>query len=433
MDEARKDTKPTNDVTLRSHIGLNAVNFFLAEVAGVILPFLSTYLRQHGWDYDTIGITIAIGGLGTFLMQIPAGILSDRIKKRRLLLSSTSIILGASYALLPLFVGSMIGISALLFTSSVASAFFVPLLATLALSLVGHKKFDHTMGVNQGWNHAGNIVAALLALLLVKFAGIVSIFYVMGLVSTCAAASILLIRNDELNPDLSKEKDAKTEKSYPPASVKKNNVQGVMAQTKDLLRDKSIRMLVICVALFHIANAPVMPLVGLYLKHLGGGNWQVAMVVLVAQVVMIPVALLTGKFCSSRGRKPIFAIAFLVLPLRIFLYALTTNPNYLLGIQALDGIGAGIYGVVIALMCSDLTKGKSGFNTLLGIMQTALALGGIIGPLAQGFLTQQLGFTVTFIGLALVACVGAALFLLTVPETKNYKTKNDTEVGNVTV
>jgi MFS family permease len=57
---------------------LNAVNFFLAGLAGVILPFLSTYLKQHGWDYDTIGIAIAVGGLATFLMQIPAGILSDR-------------------------------------------------------------------------------------------------------------------------------------------------------------------------------------------------------------------------------------------------------------------------------------------------------------------------------------------------------------------
>ncbi|HEY6536045.1 MAG TPA: hypothetical protein VIY08_09685 [Candidatus Nitrosocosmicus sp.] len=56
-------------------------------------------------------------------------------------------------------------------------------------------------------------------------------------------------------------------------------------------------------------------------------------------------------------------------------------------------------------------------------MQTALALGGIIGPLAQGFLTQYLGFNVTFIGLSLVAGIGAALFILTVPETKNYDIK----------
>lgn len=108
-----------------------------------------------------------------------------------------------------------------------------------------------------------------------------------------------------------------------------------MAQVKDLLHDKSVRMLVVSVALFHIANAPVMPLVG------------------------FPVALLAGKFCTTRGRKPIFAIAFLALSLRIFLYTLTTNPNYVLAIQALDGVGAGTYGVVIALMCSDLTKSCS--------------------------------------------------------------------------
>jgi len=32
MDRARKDTKSADDVTLRSQIGLNAVNFFLAEL-----------------------------------------------------------------------------------------------------------------------------------------------------------------------------------------------------------------------------------------------------------------------------------------------------------------------------------------------------------------------------------------------------------------
>ncbi|HEY6536043.1 MAG TPA: hypothetical protein VIY08_09675 [Candidatus Nitrosocosmicus sp.] len=44
-------------------------------------------------------------------------------------------------------------------------------------------------------------------------AGIVSIFYVMGLVSAFAAASILLIRNNELNPDLSKEKNTKQKRA----------------------------------------------------------------------------------------------------------------------------------------------------------------------------------------------------------------------------
>jgi hypothetical protein len=54
-------------------------------------------------------------------------------------------------------------------------------------------------------------------------------------------------------------------------------------------------------ALFHLANAPVMPLVALYVKQLQGSDRQVAAVVLVAQTVTIPVALLTGGLCDRWG------------------------------------------------------------------------------------------------------------------------------------
>jgi predicted MFS family arabinose efflux permease len=401
-------------ISWRSYIGINAVNFLMAELAGVNIPFLNAYLKQHGWRYDTIGFAVAMSGVGVFLMQIPAGVISDHTARRRILLGAMSIILGACYAMLPLFAGSVTAISLLMFVSAAASAFYIPLLATLALSLVGRAHFDQMMGINQAWNHAGNIAAALVALLIVKIAGLASIFYVTGVVSACAAFSLVLIRQKELHPDLSQE----TAKAPAAGNA---NIANIIQQTKILFHDKTIVMLVISVALFHIANAPMMPLVGLYLKALGSNDSNVAMVVLIAQTVMIPASLLAATFCASRGRKPVFAFAFLVLPIRILLYTTTTNPTLILAIQALDGICAGIYGVVIALICSDLTKGKAGFNTLLGIMQTALALGWIIGPLMQGCMTQHFGFIATFIGFAAVAGLGAVIFLLKVPETKHYK------------
>ena len=69
-------------------------------------------------------------------------------------------------------------------------------------------------------------------------------------------------------------------------------------------------------------------------------------------------------------------------------------------------------------MCSDLTRGKEGFNTLLATMQTALAFGAMIGPLIQGFLTRYLGFDFTFIVFALIASLGALIFIIKMPETK---------------
>src|SRR5580704_12338383 len=87
-------------VSLRSKIGLNAANFFLAEVVGVVLPFLNTFLKERGWEYGAIGIATAVAGLGVFVFQTPAGWWVDRISQRRTMLAASSIILGVSFGLL---------------------------------------------------------------------------------------------------------------------------------------------------------------------------------------------------------------------------------------------------------------------------------------------------------------------------------------------
>ena len=46
-----------------------------------------------------------------------------------------------------------------------------------------------------------------------------------------------------------------------------------------------------------------------------------------------------------------------MLPVRGVLYTLTRNLYLLVAIQVLDGIGAGIFGVVSVLVIADLTRG----------------------------------------------------------------------------
>src|SRR5206468_2650229 len=87
-------------VSLRSLIGLNAANFFLAEVTGVVMPFLNDFLHSRHWRYDAIGLASALGGLGVFLMQTPAGIIVDRVSQRRSLLAGASLLLGMCYGLI---------------------------------------------------------------------------------------------------------------------------------------------------------------------------------------------------------------------------------------------------------------------------------------------------------------------------------------------
>jgi MFS family permease len=386
--------------SLQSRFGLNAANFFQAEAVGVVLPVLNTFLREAHWRYDQIGVATALLGLGTLLFQTPAGILVDRVQNRRLLFFAASIAVGICFGVIPFVPHTAIWVDSLLFLSGVAQSLFIPVLGALALALVGYQALNRTLGENQGWNHAGNIVAALLAFVAIRQFGSASIFYSVAIASLVGASSVYWIRPQELDDSIAR---SEKKQSKPKWSL--------------LLHDRAVLFLLAAVALFHLANAPILPVTALYIKQLGGSSALTTFTVLSAQMVMVPVAWASGKFCDSWGRKPVMAIAFWALPVRILSYTLAHNPHMVVFLQALDGIGAGIYGVAIVAFAADLTRGKGQFNALLGMFATAQAIGGVAGPILSGILLQHLGFHVTFFAFAGLALMAAAIFQLLVPSS----------------
>jgi len=55
------------------------------------------------------------------------------------------------------------------------------------------------MGTNHGWNHAGNIVAAVVAMALVSQFGLTSVFCSVAARSLLTALAVLLIRENDLD------------------------------------------------------------------------------------------------------------------------------------------------------------------------------------------------------------------------------------------
>jgi MFS family permease len=389
-------------VTWQSRFGLNAANFFLAELTAVVMPFLGDYLKGRQWSETSLGVAISLAGLGVFLMQMPAGWMVDRLPHRRAMLAGASLALGICYGLIPLVLARPAWIDPLLFVAGAAQAFFVPVLGALALGLVGHEALNQTIGGHQSWNHTGNFMAALLTMSLVHLFGLTAIFYALAVGSVLAAGAGFLIREHEVD-------DTR-------ASGASDRSEGGVSFGQ-LMQDYRVWVLLLSTGLYHLAGAPVLPFLGAHLKELGASHTAVGCLVMVPQAIMIPLALTAGWLCDHWGRKWVFVIACLVLPLRIFLFSLVHDPWMVVAVQSLDGIGSGLYGVVIVAMCADLTRGKGGFNTLSGMIATALAVGGVIGPLGAGFLADRLGYDGFFCVFAAIAALAGVVFSILMPET----------------
>ncbi|MDD2658850.1 MAG: MFS transporter [Methylococcales bacterium] len=189
---------------------------------------------------------------------------------------------------------------------------------------------------------------------------------------------------------------------------------------RELFACKPLLIFGASVTLFHFANAAMLPLLGekLAQSHPGAESLVIAACIITARIVMVPMAFLVGRKADCWGRKPIFLAGFIVLPIRGVLYTLSQDPYYLVSIQILDGIGAGIFGALSYLVIADLTRGTGRYNLAQGAASACWGLGAAaLSNLTAGFIVEQASYNAAFLFLAGVALMAFLLFWFAMPET----------------
>jgi MFS family permease len=186
-----------------------------------------------------------------------------------------------------------------------------------------------------------------------------------------------------------------------------------------LLKDRPLVIFLACAVMFHFANAAMLPLLGEMLSkgHGRGSMLFMSACVITTQLIITLLASWSGRKAGSWGRKPLLLIGFGVLPLRAVLYTLTSSPIALVAIQILDGVGAGIFGVVSVLVIADLTQGTGRFNLTLGAITTAVGIGASLSQAIAGSIVHKLGYNAGFLFLGAIAAAAWAILYLFMPET----------------
>ena len=411
---AAEKARPANP-SARSLRGLDGINFLMADVQGGVGPYLAVFLKggEH-WDAGAIGVAMAASSIATTLCQVPAGFVVDSSRAKRLLIAvpGLAVALGCLLiVILPRFPTVVAGQVLL----GAASALIPPSIAALSLGLVGMKRLDARISRNESFNHGGNFVAAGLAGVLGHYGGYSWIFYLVCVFAAASACVVTLINPGEIDHELARGGEA----------------ADTATPLRELLRRRDLLVFLASVVLFHFGNAAMLPMAGqvLALKRPGSDTIALSACIIAAQLVMVGIAWSVGRL-SGRGfgRKAIFLLAFAVLPLRGVLFAFATspfgaiNPFDVVAIQLLDGVAAGIFGVVSVLIASDLMRGTGRFNVAQGMTALAVGLGATLSNATAGYAVQWFGYSAGFLWLTAVAVCALGFFAALMPETRASET-----------
>ncbi|MHA6195377.1 MFS transporter [Pseudomonas wadenswilerensis] len=394
--------------TAPQHRALDWLNFFLADVRDGLGPYLAIYLLAvHQWQPASIGLVMTLAGVAALLAQTPAGALIDRTPAKRAVVVIAALLVTGSCLLLPL-ISSFTLVALTQTISALAGSVFAPAIAAITLGITGPKAFTRRVGRNETFNHAGNAVSALLAGGLAWLFGPVVVFYLMALMTVASILAVSRVPAAAIDHQLARGLVHDPAGEHPPAGFSL------------LLHNRTLLLFAVCCALFHLANAAMLPLVSQKLSQvdLRLATPLTSACIVAAQLVMVPMALLVGAKAEEWGRKPFLLAGFLILPLRGALYVVSDNPFWLVGVQLLDGVGAGIFGALFPIVVKDLTEGSGRFNVSLGALSAVFGLGAALSPGIAGLVVQAAGYDAAFLTLAAIAAAAFLLVLLALPETR---------------
>ena len=389
---------------------LDAVNFLLADVRGALGPYLNVFLvTQQHWSQTEVSWVTTVSGLLGLVVQTPAGAMIDATRRKRgaVVLALALLAAGAiTIFTAPLFWPVLVANSVMAIVGDV----FGPAVAAVTLGLYARQQLARRMGRNSAFDHAGNVAIAVAAGVVGYLLSQRAVFLMVPVFAMLAAAAMLSIPANAIDHDLARGLDD--------GEARAEGGQGA-SDVAALLRSRPLIVFVLCTVLFHFANASLLPLVGQKLAQ-SHPAWATAMMsscIVAAQLIMLSVALVVGHTADRFGRKPILLLGFLVLPVRAVLYTFSNSAPWLIAVQLLDGVGAGIFGAITPLIIADLMRGSGRYNLAQGAVATAQGLGASMSGLAAGIIVDQFGYSAAFLSSGAAACVAFATLLTAMPET----------------
>jgi len=392
---------------------LDALNFFIADVQTGFGPFVAVYLTTQKWTQVEIGFALTLGTIVAFISQLPAGALVDAAPDKRA--AAGAALLGVAVAALllaiwpaPLPVLLAQGLHAF------SSCVLTPAIAAISLRLVGHAALGERLGRNARYASIGNGLAAAVMGATGAWLSSRAVFVLTAALCVPALLSLLAI--------------GRGEHARRQTTAKLFDWPGL----RRLFSDRRLLVFAICVLLFHLSNAAVLPLVAaeVTMRASAFASLIIAACIVVPQGVVALCSPAIGRGAATFGRRPILLLGWAALPLRALLLVVLPGPWLPIVAQSLSGVSAAVFGVMLPLLAADLTRGTSHFNLCMGALGLAVTLGAAMSTLLGGWIADAADVRLAFVTLAAIGALATLVLWLMMPETGERPLRTKDLTGN---
>lgn len=371
------------------------------SVTGFLQPFVPIYLLEAGLSKSQIGLVAGSGAAMAFLLQPLLGRLSDRYDARRPFVAAMALIAAAAYLAFPWLHGTTafllavgLGTNATLYMQGVGGV--------LVGRLAQKGRGGATYAAYRVWGSISYVLVALAIGLILKPQGghgraPLDLAFHVGPLIFLGVAALAYWLPDPRRPVGEDEENLPTK-----AHIRPN-----------LRRFLAVDFLYI-VSLYGATN-----FISIFMLRVGGRGLFLSCVFLPGVIAETLVMRFSGAFSDRYGRRPVLAVSYVTLPIRLLVYSVATNPWWVLGAQTLHGLNFGIVGAVAIAFINDQAD-HSTRGALQGQLSLVTAAAGAIGPALMGEVADRYGLPAMFETAAGLAFVATLIFVLFVDESNGH-------------
>lgn len=387
---------------MSAYFALAWLNFFIADVRDGLGPYLGVFLKEHQFTESQIGLITTSTSLCALIFGIFLGVLIDKTHFKRgiIALCIVGIVLatGANY-FYPHFTFTLMAQIAI----ALCAVCLAPAFSAITLGIVGQSGYSRQVSLNEAYKHAGTAFSAGLSFIFALYYGIGAIFIITALMGVCALVFLALLKSSQINHAVACGKE-----------------EGVEIPLRKALGDVRVLFLGVVMFCFHLSNAYMLPLLSQRAHTLGidSSGAYAAATILIAQCTMIGISLLCMRLLQTKG-NPHFSSIYVYL-MEIALFGLIVRGGVaahfdgilaMIIVQILDGVGAGIVGVILPLLVAMLMRGSGHINAAFACVMTFGGVGAALSGSLGGYIAQYFGYFYAYLTLAFVAAFGLLIWV----------------------